>query len=357
MGSAVRIVMASRPARPVAAAFATVLVVTCGGGTVALPDLQPAATGDTTGLVARGEYVVRTVAVCGHCHAADPQEDPDGPLSGGMAFSGWRLGTMRASNITPDSATGIGDWSEAHIVRAIRTGEDAEDEVLAPVMPYAWFHGMSDRDALAVARYLMSRPPVHNEVDNDPNIVYHLASFFFLGPEDSPGSVDAPPAGPSAEYGRYLAHHVGLCADCHTPRGGVRAQPDLDRLFAGQSDPPSGFPARPSNLTPDSATGIGLWSEADFVRTLRTGVDPEGDSLHPFMPWRQVGRMREDDLRAIYRYLRTLPPIEHRIPGEPIEPQGAAQSPPPGAAAARQAPATPPAGHPGDRTPRPSSRR
>ncbi|HEY0808651.1 MAG TPA: hypothetical protein VGD49_00765, partial [Longimicrobiales bacterium] len=90
----------------------------CGGGDVALPDLSPARLGDTTGLTARGEYIVRNVAVCGHCHAADPQKNPDGPLSGGFAFKNWRIGTVRAANLTSDVATGLGTWSEAEIVRA-----------------------------------------------------------------------------------------------------------------------------------------------------------------------------------------------------------------------------------------------
>jgi hypothetical protein len=79
------------------------------------------------------------------------------------------------------------------------------------------------------------------------------------------------------------------------------------------ADPPKGFPSRPSNLTPDP-TGIGAWSEADFVRTLRTGVNPRGDSMDPSMPWREMRRMTDDDLRAIYRYLRSLPPIRNDVP-------------------------------------------
>lgn len=299
-----------------AAVLAVGLLAGCGGGQVPLPDL-PAAV-DTTALLVRGEYLVRDVAVCGHCHAADPR-NPDGPLSGGLAFRNWRLGTIRASNLTPDSATGIGAWTEAEIVRALRTGEDREDEVLAPVMPYRWFHGMSDRDALAVALYLNSREPVRNEVENDPNLVFRAARFFFLSPREAPGGT-APPPAPTAEYGRYLANHVALCADCHTPRTGLRSTPDLDRRFAGQADPPESFPANPDNLTPDPETGIGRWSEEDFLRTLRTGVNPQGDSLHPFMPWQQYQRMTEEDLRAIYRYLRTLPPIRHRVPERPEEP-------------------------------------
>lgn len=298
---------------PTATFLLTSLLGGCGGGSVPLPDLSLAAVGDTTGLVERGEYLVRNVAVCGHCHAADPQRDPDGPLSGGMAFSNWRLGTVRASNLTPDPATGLGAWTEEEIVRAIRTGEDRDGDVLAPVMPYAWLHGMSDRDALAVARYLKTREPVRNEVENSPNLVYRLARVFFLGPEDPPDGT-APPRAPTPEYGRYLANHAGLCADCHTPRTGIRSTPDRDRLFAGDATPPKGWPANPDNLTPDTATGIGRWSERDFLRTLRTGVNPQGDTLHPFMPWREVRRMTDDDLRAIYRYLRTLEPIRNRVP-------------------------------------------
>jgi mono/diheme cytochrome c family protein len=280
------------------------------GGQLPLPDLSVATLGDTTDLAARGEYIVRSVAVCGHCHAADTR-DPDGPLSGGRAFRNWRLGTLRASNLTPDSATGLGAWSDAEVVRAIRAGEDRHGRLLAPVMPYEWLRGMSDRDALAVARYLRTQPPVENRVESRPNLVYRAARLFFLRPA-RPSREPAPPRAPDAAYGRYLANHVSLCADCHTPRGGLRNTHDRGRLFAG--DASSSFPANPSNLTPDVETGIGRWSEDDFLRTLRTGVNPAGDSLHAFMPWRELRRMEDGDLRAIFRYLRTLPAIRQEVP-------------------------------------------
>ena len=277
-----------------------------------LPELMPAVVGDTTGLLERGEYIVRNMANCGHCHAAD-REEPDGPLSGGMAFRNWRLGTVRASNLTPDPATGLGAWSEAEIVRAVRSGVDRHGRVLAPVMPYAWFSGMSERDALAVARYLTAQPPVGNVVRQNHNLVYALAEVFFLGPAEARTAV-APARGATVEYGAYLALHVALCADCHTPRGGLRSRPDMERLFAGTADPPAGFPANPANITPDDSTGIGTWGEEDFLRTIRTGVAPDGDEVHPFMPWRQLRRMSDDDLRAIYRYLRTIRPLVNDVP-------------------------------------------
>jgi len=285
----------------------------CGGGRVPLPSLAPVAGADQAALVARGEYIVKNVSVCGHCHAADPRRDVDGPLSGGMAFSNWRLGTVHAANLTPDAETGLGSWSLAEIVRAIRNGNDREGHLLAPVMPYEWLSGLSDQDALAVASYLKSLPPVRNPLRNRPNFVYRMAKVLFLHPARTEGGA-APPRGPTAEYGRYLADHVGLCADCHTPRGGLQQSPDRHRLYAGDATPVKGFPANPSNLTPDPETGIGRWSEDDFLRTLRTGVNPQGDTLHPFMPWREYRRMSDDDLRALYRYLRTLPPIRNAVP-------------------------------------------
>lgn len=265
-------------------------------------------------LIARGEYIVRNVAACGGCHGES--NNPDGPLSGGAEFKDWRLGTIGAANITPDSATGIGSWSDEEIVRATRTGTRKDGSLLAPVMPYAWLQDMSDEDALAVARYLRTQSPVRHEVKQHPNLVLKIARALFLGP--SRGSTSpAPRRGATAAYGGYLAQHVGLCAECHTPRGGLQDKSDLDRLFAGNAHPPKEFPANPSNLTPDSATGIGRWSEDDFVRTIRTGVNPQGDSLNPIMPWRQNARMTDDDLRAIYRYLRTVPAISNDVPRRP----------------------------------------
>lgn len=285
----------------------------CGGGHVPLPNLAPVASEDRAVLVSRGEYLVRNVSVCGHCHAADPSTSPDGVLSGGMAFKNWRLGTMRASNLTPDVATGLGSWSTAEIVRAIRNGEDREGHLLAPVMPYEWLSGLSDRDAAAIAAYLQSLQPVSNRVRNRPNLVYRMAKVFFLHPARTEGGT-APIRAPTAEYGRYLANSVALCADCHTPRGGLQQSPNRRRMYAGDASPPKGFPANPSNLTPDMDTGIGRWTEEDFLRTLRTGVNPQGDTLHPFMPWREYRRMTDDDLRAIYRYLRTLSPMRNEVP-------------------------------------------
>ena len=300
----------ARYATRVALAFCASVGLSCHRKPVPLPTLPAAVPKDAATLAARGDYIVRNVAVCGQCHAADPDHDPEGPLTGGKEFHDWRIGTARASNLTPDDATGLGGWSEAEIVRALRNGQRKDGRVLAPVMPYEWFHEMSDEDAFAVAAYLKSLPPVHHEVKQSPSLMFKLG---ILGPKKSI-SGSAPPRGATAEYGGYLAQHVGLCADCHTPRHGFKSTPDKSRLFAGDAHPAKAFPVNPANLTPDAATGIGQWREADFLQTLRTGEDPKHETLHQFMPSRQIGRMADDDLNAIYLYLRTLRPIRNEVP-------------------------------------------
>ena len=287
------------------------LALSCGHSQIPLPQL-PQGSSDMTN-AARGEYIVRTVSVCGSCHAAPGEKrDPDGPLSGGMEFHNWRIGTARASNLTPDPDTGLGTWNEAEIVRALRNGQSKDGRLIAPVMPYEWYHEMSDEDALdedalAVARYLLSLPPVRNEVKQSPNFVYKLGRIF-LRPKPAL-SVATPPRSAITQYGSYLSQHVGLCADCHTQRVGLLQKPDRNRLFGGMSNPPEGFPAKPPNITPHPETGIGKWSEADFVKAMRTGVTPDGETLKPFMPWPKLKRMTNDDLHAIYAYLRTVPAI------------------------------------------------
>jgi mono/diheme cytochrome c family protein len=288
------------------AAVFFLLALGCSHAQVPVPDLSAmAASGDSS--AARGEYIVRSVAVCGHCHAADPKNS-DGPLSGGMEFHNWRIGTARASNLTSDRETGLGTWSEAEIVRAIRNSVRKDGRLLAPVMPYEWFHEMSDADALAVARYLLNLPAVRNEVKQSPSVAFKLGKVFFLHPLP-PVVVATPPSTDTVRYGAYLTQHVGLCADCHTERTGLLQKPDKRRLFAGMKHPPKGFPAKPPNITPDAEAGIGKWSEADFVRAMRTGVTPSGEKLHPFMPWPQLKRMTDDDLHAMYAYLRTVPAL------------------------------------------------
>ena len=159
--------MSSRKTRVVGGVAAWMLaaaVGACGGGRVPLPQLSTSTVGDPAGLVQRGEYLVRNVSVCGHCHSGDPR-DSDGPLSGGRTFTNWRLGTIRAANLTPDAETGLGRWSENDFVQTIRTGRHlGRGRQVLPPMPIPVYSQMTDDDLKAVFAYLQTLPPVRNKV-------------------------------------------------------------------------------------------------------------------------------------------------------------------------------------------------
>jgi mono/diheme cytochrome c family protein len=114
--------------------------------------------------------------------------------------------------------------------------------------------------------------------------------------------------------GEYLVRSIG-CEDCHTP-GTFYGQPDRTRALSGSelgwTGPWGTTYAR--NLTPDTTTGLGKWSEQDIVNALHQGRRPDGSALLPPMPWFDFVWLSEDDAHAIARYLKTIPPIVHRVP-------------------------------------------
>jgi mono/diheme cytochrome c family protein len=154
----------------------------------------------------------------------------------------------------------------------------------------------------------------------------------------------------SVERGKYLVT-VGGCNDCHTPwkLGEKGPEPDLSRMLSGHQEsmklpPPPVLPPGPwgataaltmtawaglwgvsytSNLTPDQETGIGAWSEESFIRAMRTGQHLGGGRpILPPMPWNWVGKMTDEDLKAIFAYLKSVPPIKNKVP-DPVPPQPA----------------------------------
>jgi mono/diheme cytochrome c family protein len=164
------------------------------------------------------------------------------------------------------------------------------------------------------------------------------------------GATSAPAPSP-AERGKYLVTAIGGCNDCHTPMkpGSTDLAPDMSRMLSGHPadvalPPPPALPPGPwlavdalpgtaysgpwgvsfaANLTPDEETGIGAWDENVFIRTLRTGKHlGAGRDLLPPMPWQTFGQMTDDDLKAIFAYLRTIPPIKNKVP-DPVPPPGA----------------------------------
>ena len=280
------------------------------------PVVQLTASKDSA-TIARGEFLFKYGNTCWQCHATKPH--PDAPPSGGRLFDltnvGPGFGMFYTLNITPDEETGIGRWTDGQVVRAIREGIRYDGKPLFPLMPVPTLKGLSDEDVLAIVSYLRSIPPVKNAV-TPHDIRFPTKALFALGvvgPEPAiTEPIIAPPKGLTVEYGKYLANHASLCSDCHTPRDLNTGAFHFDSLMAGstiefgrvEGDPIWAFSA---NITPDPETGIGNWTEQDFLLAVRAGMRPDGRVLAGHMPYSMYGLWEEDDLRAIYLYLKTIP--------------------------------------------------
>jgi mono/diheme cytochrome c family protein len=141
-------------------------------------------------------------------------------------------------------------------------------------------------------------------------------------------AIGSPPAGAAdrevVERGKYLVT-IASCTDCHTP-GHFLGKPDMTRYLGGSDvgfDIPGLGVFYGPNLTPDEATGLGRWSERDIVKAIRTGKRPDGRLLAPSMPWAAFAELTDSDAEAIAAYLKSLPPVNNKVPG----PFGAGEAP------------------------------
>jgi mono/diheme cytochrome c family protein len=260
--------------------------------------------------VERGSYLVNTIGACGNCHGRDASGNlyTDNTLAGGFVFDEIEpeLGHVIAPNITPDRDTGIGKWSEADIVVALRNGKRPDGSIIGPPMPIPVYGQLSDQDATAIAAYLLSAKPAKNSVEKSQ---YKVP----LPPDYGPpvAHVDAPLPADKVAYGGYLVT-VGHCVLCHTPPGDDKPF-NMDLAFAGGRPFPtfSGIPATVSrNITSDPNHGLGKWSDQDIKNAITKGVRPDGTKLTGPMPYDWYAKMTPGDLDAIVAYVRTIKPVK-----------------------------------------------
>ena len=251
----------------------------------------------------RGKYLMDSIVACGNCHTA---QTPKGPVPGRELAGGTRFDeppfTAYASNVTPDRETGIGAWTDAQIVAAIREGRRPDGSLIGPPMPIELYRGMSDGDVKAIVAYLRKVKPVRNTV---PKSVYRIT----LPPNYGPplGAVAEVPRANKLVYGAYLAGPLGHCIECHSPM--VDGRRDLSRVGAGGPgiQGPWGV-AMPPNLTSDRDHGLGKWTDADIKRAITKGIGQHGRKLSPPMAYHYYARIRTADLDALVAYLRSLKP-------------------------------------------------
>lgn len=288
-------------------------------------------TGYRADLVARGEYLVNGPGHCADCHAHPSAKDRADrgeavPLSGGRHLEIF-LGQIRFPNITPDTATGIGLRTEGQLARFFRNGIDHRGEIGLPFMMYA---DLADEDLAAILAYLRTLPPVSHAVPPSRyNVLGKVTRAYFLEPfAPTRDSAPPPPRGRTAEYGGYLVNAVANCASCHTARnmktgeytgprfgGGMVFRRAAEQARAGAET--AGDAVREEvvspNLTPDPETGVmAAWDEAAFIRRFKAGNLRDWSP----MPWGPFSRIHEDDLAAMFLYLKGLAPVKRPAAAE-----------------------------------------
>lgn len=278
-------------------------------------------------LIEEGRYLVHVTAHCSQCHSSADRENPaaiaTAPLHGGLEFVMGPLGTRYAHNLTPH-ATGIAQRSDAELARTIRTGVLPDGE-LSLLMRFSGA-SVSDHDLMAILAYLRLTAPVENEVPPGEWSAAGRVILAYLMPTVEPRAVEGPEhvppsPEPSVARGEYLANHVMMCGACHTALDPMTLQA-VGEPFAGSlADPSHGSDADMEfvapNLTPH-ATGItGLWDEEQFVARFRAGRMYTSS----IMPWDNFAGATDTDLRSVYRFLKTVPPVETNL-GPSYRPRG-----------------------------------
>lgn len=250
----------------------------------------------------RGRYLMNGVVACANCHMA---RGPQGEYLAGKGMSGGlpfpeKMFTAYAPNITQDRETGVGAWTDAQLVKAIREGVRPDGTLIGPPMPIEFYRHMSDDDVNAIVAVLRTEPAVRNVVQKS---VFNFPMPPSWGPPVM--KVAAPKRSDRVKYGEYLAT-IGHCMECHTQRDekGMLMMTSLGsggRVFPG----PWGESVS-RNLTPHE-TGLKGWSDAQISQAVRGGVDRSGAPYKPPMAFQHYKNISDDDMAALTAYLRSLP--------------------------------------------------
>ena len=263
-----------------------------------------------------GSYLYR-LGGCANCHAAGPGEPP----SGGVAIR-TAIGTFSSPNITMDAATGIGKWTDAQFIRALRLGISPSGGHYYPAFPFPAFGLMSDSDLLAIKSYLSTLGKVAR-ANKSHDLGFWAAMPFaaaIWNSDDTQGRTDLgalngrdfmfakgpfrpiPSVDALWNRGAYLVEGPLHCAQCHTQRD-ASGHLIAARWMAGSTD--VGAP----NITP----ARNQWRAADWDRFLRDGTAPGGRSAVGLMSevvGTQTSSLTAGDRRAVGRYLMALLPVE-----------------------------------------------
>lgn len=273
--------------------------------------------------VERGKYLANNVSGCIDCHSQRDYTKFSGLIIPGTEGKGGEIfneiyaipGVVFARNITPDTANGIGKWTDEEIAKAITRGINRNGDTLYTIMPYQHYNQMSRDDIYSIIAYLRTLKPNSNKVPErfltiSMSEAYPVLKSSALEKNVKPDSNDL------ASYGAYMVNSAA-CIDCHTPMENGKYV--MSKAFSGGFTFNMGsFKANSGNITPDSTTGIGKWTEEMFLEKFKTCRDPGKYTTNPgknnsIMPWSLFANMNDADIKAIYTYLRTVTPVTNLV--------------------------------------------
>ena len=293
---------------------------------IAYPDLK---TSSDSAIIAKGEYLVHGPAHCSNCHVSSWQaminadSGIDEPLIGGVRFPLGPLGELSPANLTSDTETGLGRYSDGEIFRMMRHAVKPDGTAsMALMMP---FWNMADEDLEAVVSYLRTLEPIKNEIEAPEwtfmgKMIRTMAPTF--KPIYNPNPPDkAPPMAPTIERGEYISKYVANCVGCHTPRdmmtyepigpeysGGMEFEP-LPTLHEKLGIDPNLWHRSP-NITPHPESALSKFKNLkEWKDRFRIGRSIPISAMH----WGPFSKMSDEDLEALWVYLHSLDPVANDV--------------------------------------------
>jgi hypothetical protein len=262
----------------------------------------------------RGKYIANGMG-CLYCHSPHDWSRREEPILPGMAGAGQQLpyndlpGKIFAPNLTPDKETGAGNWTDDMLARAIREGIGHDGRALFPIMPYLHYRTMPDEDVASVVVYLRSLPAVKNPLPKS-EIIFPVKYLIRNAPQPITNPVQTPDLSDPIKRGAFLTNLIG-CADCHTPIDNHHQPIHSMEFGGGQIFATAQTRVASANLTP-APSGIPYYDEAMFIKAMRTGYVGARE-LNSIMPWMVLANLTDQDLAAMFAYLKTLKPVDHIV--------------------------------------------
>lgn len=277
----------------------------------------------TPSRIGRGEYLANHVSVCMDCHSTRDWSKFSGPpIPGTLGKGGDRFdesntgvpGTVFAKNITPAS---LKDWTDGELIRAITCGVNKDGKAFFPLMPYFGYNNLTQEDLYSIVAYVRFLQPIVNEVP-ETELDFPVSLIVKTLPLQTYNPSKETDRSNTVEYGKYLVTIAG-CFDCHTQQ--VKGEFIMEKSYAGgfEFNLPGGV-LQSANITPDINTGIGNWTKEQFISRFKTfdpqTYEPVSTGMNDFntiMPWTMYAGMTEEDLGAIFDYLKTVKPVYNSV--------------------------------------------